>query len=94
MSNGLRNPDQQHEIALNDSRRQILCAERDEKKLIISLVRQEIERLQGVIRKGPHARDANPYLGMADVREWKRKREESVTEEGRGGRPGVRGTRR
>ena len=44
----------------------LLRAERDEKKLLISLARREIERLQGVIRKGTCPRTQTPFLGMAD----------------------------
>ena len=33
-----------------------LRAERDEKKLLISLIRPEIERIQGLMRKGTHPR--------------------------------------
>src|SRR5271170_1846653 len=40
----------------------LLRAERDEKKLRISIVRQEIERLQGVIRKGTPLLHANRKL--------------------------------
>src|SRR5271170_6857035 len=46
----------------------LLRAERDEKKLLISLARREIERLQGVIRKGicpPHSANRKlPFVGM------------------------------
>jgi hypothetical protein len=49
-------------------------AERDEKKLLISVVRQEIERLQGIIRKGTH-----PVLIVTDRekkdRDWRMSKE-------------------